>query len=96
MITPDGYQVEHPVQWKFSKQFKKLDQVIELPVEDKTFKVGAWLYNVVGKTGFEIPVLLLDTEIEGNEEWQQSFTHILYDATPFQRVVQELILGLAG
>ena len=96
MITPDGYQVEHPIQWKFSKQFKKLDKIIELPVEDKVFKVGAWQYKVVGKTGHEIPVLLLDTEIEGNEPWQQSFTHILYDATPFQRVVQELILGIGG
>jgi starch phosphorylase len=95
-ISPDGYQVERGLQWEFSNEFEKMDQIIELQVQDKKFKVGAWKYNVIGETGFIVPVILLDTNIAGNEDWQKNFTHILYDATPFQRVVQEIILGIGG
>jgi len=92
----EGRQIEHEIQWDFSSTFERLPNTIELEVQDKTFKVGAWLYHVIGETGFEIPVILLDTLVEGNEDWQKKFTHILYDATPFQRVVQEMILGIGG
>ena len=92
----NGQQIEHPIQWEFSSEFERLDQIIELEIQDKTFKVGAWLYEIIGETGYKIPVILLDSNVEGNEEWQKKFTHILYDATPFQRVVQEMILGIGG
>ena len=95
-ITPDGFRVEREIQWEFSNEFEKMPQIIELPIQNKTFKVGAWMYKIRGETGFEIPVILLDTNIEGNEQWQKNFTHILYDATPFQRIVQEMILGIGG
>jgi starch phosphorylase len=41
-------------------------------------------------------VYLLDSDVEGNEDWQKRFTHVLYDATPYQRAVQEMILGIGG
>ena len=91
-----GRQIEREIQWEFSSEFERLPNVIELDIQDKKFRIGAWVYRMKGETGFEIPILLLDTNIEGNEEWQKNFTHILYDATPFQRVVQELILGMGG
>ncbi|WP_457558259.1 alpha-glucan family phosphorylase [Candidatus Harpocratesius sp.] len=91
-----GRQIEREIQWEFSSEFEKLPNIVELHIQDKKFKIGGWLYKVRGKTGFEIPVVLLDSNIEGNEHWQKNFTHILYDATPFQRVVQEMILGQGG
>ncbi len=91
-----GRQIEREVQWDFGSEFERLPNIIELQIQDKTFLVGGWLYNMKGETGFEIPIILLDTNIEGNEHWQKNFTHILYDATPFQRVVQEMILGMGG
>ncbi|RLI62970.1 MAG: alpha-glucan family phosphorylase, partial [Promethearchaeia archaeon] len=91
-----GRQIEREIQWEFSSEFEKLPNIVELRIQDKKFKIGGWLYKVKGETGFEIPVILLDSNIEGNEHWQKNFTHILYDATPFQRVVQEMILGQGG
>ncbi len=91
-----GRQIEREVQWQFSSAFEKLPNIIELDIQDKKFRVGAWLYRMKGETGFEIPIILLDSNIEGNEHWQKAFTHILYDATPFQRAVQEMILGMGG
>jgi starch phosphorylase len=91
-----GRQIERELQWEFSSEFERMPNIIELNIQEKTFKVGAWLYRMKGETGFEIPVILLDSNIEGNEHWQKNFTHILYDATPFQRAVQEMILGMGG
>ncbi|MHA1675194.1 MAG: alpha-glucan family phosphorylase [Promethearchaeota archaeon] len=91
-----GRQIEREIQWEFSSEFEKLPNIVELNIQDKKFKIGGWLYKIKGETGFEIPVILLDSNIEGNEHWQKNFTHILYDATPFQRVVQEMILGQGG
>ncbi|MFX1281729.1 MAG: alpha-glucan family phosphorylase, partial [Promethearchaeota archaeon] len=31
-----------------------------------------------------------------NEPWQRKLTHMLYDANPFQRIAQEMILGICG
>ena len=67
-----------------------------LKFKGKNVKVGAWKYEVHGESGWTIPVYLLDTDIEGNEQWQRNFTHVLYDSTPFQRIVQEIILGIGG
>ncbi|MHA1648499.1 MAG: alpha-glucan family phosphorylase, partial [Promethearchaeota archaeon] len=91
-----GRQIEREIQWEFSSEFVKMPNIIELDIQEKKFKVGAWMYTIKGLTGGTIPVILLDSNIEGNEHWQKNFTHILYDATPFQRAVQEMILGMGG
>jgi starch phosphorylase len=96
MISPEGYQVEKEVRWDFNKEFEPVEKIIEIPIQGKMVKIGAWKYEVIGETGWRIPVFLLDTEVEGNEQWQKNFTHVLYDATPFQRIVQEVILGIGG
>ncbi len=96
IINGDGYQVEHEIRWDFSDAFELIPSVIELEIQGKIVNVGAWKYEVHGETGWTIPVYLLDTDIEGNEQWQRNFTHVLYDSTPFQRIVQEIILGIGG
>lgn len=97
-ISPEGYQVEKEVRWEFSKAFEEVPIVFDIKIQGKTVKVGAWKYSVIGQTGWEIPVYLLDTEVpqENGMEWAKNFTHVLYDATPFQRCVQEVLLGIGG
>ncbi|MCP4760263.1 MAG: alpha-glucan family phosphorylase, partial [archaeon] len=96
LINEHGFQVEHEVRWEFSTAFEQVPNIIEIEIQGKKVKVGAWKYEVIGETGWRVPVYLLDTEIDGNEQWQKNFTHVLYDATPFQRIVQEMILGIGG
>ncbi|MBD3188854.1 alpha-glucan family phosphorylase [Candidatus Bathyarchaeota archaeon] len=98
MIAPDGRQVERPLRWTFSVDFKKLDKKVKMKLQDKELFIGAWQYDVRGRSGHSIPVILLDSDIEENENepWMQQLTGALYDASPFQRVVQEMILGVCG
>ncbi len=95
-IAPDGFQVERDIEWNFSNDFQKINQQIELEIQDKKISVEAWKYNVIGRNGYVIPVILLDTDLPNNEPWQRNLTHVLYDANPFQRLVQEMILGICG
>jgi len=95
-IAPDGSQFEKDMEWDFGADFLKLDKRVELALQDKKIKVEAWKYNIRGRTGHIVPVILLDTELPENEQWQRNLTHVLYDADRFQRIVQEMILGICG
>ncbi|MFX1345972.1 MAG: alpha-glucan family phosphorylase [Promethearchaeota archaeon] len=95
-IGSNGEQFEKEMEWDFSDDFEKLDQQVILELQDKTIKVEAWKYLIVGRTGYKIPVILLDTDLVQNEPWQRKLTHMLYDANPFQRIAQEMILGICG
>ena len=95
-VGPNGEQIEKEMEWDFSNDFEKLDQQVILELQDKSIKVEAWKYIIIGRTGHRIPVILLDTDLVQNEPWQRKLTHMLYDANPFQRIAQEMILGVCG
>lgn len=96
MLDYHGNQIERDIRWEFSDQFKKAPVTVKLNIQGKDVLVGAWVYEIMGITSHIVPVYLLDTNIEGNEDWQKNFTRVLYDATPFQRIAQEIILGIGG
>ncbi|MHA1698972.1 MAG: alpha-glucan family phosphorylase [Promethearchaeota archaeon] len=96
LIAPDGRQVERDIRWDFSVDFQKIKEKVQIELQDKNLTIGAWLYNVIGRTGHTVPVFLLETDLPENEPWMRNLTHVLYDASPFQRIVQEMILGIGG
>jgi starch phosphorylase len=97
ILGPYGDQISKNIRWQFSSSFDRLPTTIDIKIQGKNFKIGAWVYNIIGKrNGFIIPVFLLDSDVEGNEEWFKNITHSLYTAQPFLRIVQEAILGIGG
>ncbi|MFX1497618.1 MAG: alpha-glucan family phosphorylase [Promethearchaeota archaeon] len=95
-ISPDGSQIEKEMEWNFSDDFEKIDQQVSLELQDKLLKVEAWKYEILGRNGHKVPIILLDTDLDKNEPWQRKLTHMLYDANPFQRIAQEMVLGICG
>jgi glycogen phosphorylase len=59
-------------------------------------EVRAWEYPVKGVTGHVVPVYLLDTDVEGNEEEDRRITDHLYGGDSRYRLLQETVLGLGG
>jgi len=96
MLGYDGTQIERDVRWDFGSVLDKAPVTVKVNIQGKDVLVDAWVYEIIGHTGHVVPVYLLNTDIEGNEEWQKNFTRVLYDATPFQRICQEIILGIGG
>ena len=96
MLDDNGNQKEYGYHWDFSAELERLDVVVEVMVRNRSVKVGGWSYKIIGHSGHVIPVYLLDTNLQGNDENDRMYTGLLYDATPAQRLVQELILGVGG
>jgi len=92
-----GDQKEKEIEWSFYYEFDKIDTPITIKIQDKEIKISAWLYEVIGQSGHIVPIYLLTTDVEGNENWQRKLTAALYDSTSrWHRIVQEMILGLGG
>jgi len=92
-----GEQKEREIEWNFFYEFEKVEKPIKIKIEDKEVLVSAWLYRVIGQSGHILPIYLLTTDIEGNEDWMKEMTGSLYDSTSrWNRIVQEMILGIGG
>lgn len=97
IINSEGLQSEHDVRWEFTDEFDRFEKTATVNVYGKPLKIQSWRYNIVGKTGYTIPIYLLETDVESNEDWQKQLTHILYDSQRQDiRLIQELILGVGG
>lgn len=89
-------QSESDYLWDKEKHMMKLDTVIEVKIHDRVVKVGAWEYRVKGVTGYEIPIYFLDTDIEGNSDYDKNLTKHLYGGDNYYRLCQEVVLGVGG
>ncbi|MDT5261386.1 MAG: glycogen phosphorylase [Acidobacteriota bacterium] len=65
--------------------------MIELSLRGRTVRVQAWRAEV-GR----IPLYLLDTNVEGNDEIDRFITGHLYGGDRETRCVQEMVLGIGG
>lgn len=95
-LTPEGRQIEHLAPWDPKKFMSLLSEDIEVQIQGRIVKVKAWLYTVESSTGGKVPVLFLDTDIEGNTQEDREITSFLYGGDQSYRIKQELILGIGG
>ncbi|MDI6786337.1 MAG: alpha-glucan family phosphorylase [bacterium] len=95
-ITKDGDQEESSVKWKPIDHLRLLPGKVKVEIEKRKVIVQAWEYKVVGTSGFEVPVLFLDTDIKGNSEYDKNLTQALYGGDNRYRLSQEVILGIGG
>jgi starch phosphorylase len=95
-LTNDGWQIEHPEEWNPSEHMTSLPFEVEVHIENRDVKVGAWLYTIHSITGGEINVIFLDTDVEGNSAEDKKITSYLYGGDERYRFKQELVLGIGG
>jgi starch phosphorylase len=107
-LDRQGNQTERPADWE-PRQFahplprqvwpdsdSPCDPVVTVAIEGRTVKVCGWQYDVVGATGHRVPLLLLDTDLPGNDPWDRQLTSYLYGGDERYRLAQEVILGVGG
>ncbi len=95
-LTPQGKQIEHPDDWHPEEHLKLLPEEVEVIIEGRAVKVKAWLYMVESSKGGDVPVIFLDTNVEGNTDEDKSITDYLYGGDQRYRIKQELVLGIGG
>ncbi len=95
-LDENGRQDERPAVFDPGKQLRPLLARVQVEIEGRTVYVRAWQYDVVGVTGSRVPVILLDTNLEDNNEYDRSLTDCLYGGDRDYRLAQEVVLGIAG
>ncbi len=91
-----GNQQELPMTWDPSRFARCLRVTTQVPIEDRIVIVRAWQYDIVGATGYTVPLILLDTNVSGNSMFDMDLTAWLYGGDERYRLAQEIVLGLAG
>ncbi len=91
-----GWQTEEAVEWQVDDFMTELPERISIAIEGRTVVLRAWKYDVVGFTGFTVPVYFLDADLPDNTEWDRKLTHYLYGGDLHYRLCQEIILGIGG
>ena len=95
-IDENGNQIEKPIQFPVANFLQELPSGTSVKIEGREVKVRAWLYQYRGISGYIVPVFFLDTNIEGNSDWDRSLTKYLYGGDNKYRLAQEIVLGVGG
>ncbi len=95
-LDADGQQSEEPVNWPIGDYLIPLDVKATVEIEDRQVIVRAWRYDILGDNGHMVPVYLLDTDVEGNSDYDRTLTDQLYGGDDCYRLCQEAVLGIGG
>lgn len=95
-LDEEGGQQELPVQWDPAQFLRLLPETVQVDIEQRPVRMRAWQYDIVGVSGYVIPLLLLDTEVEGNTDSDRALTDSLYGGDERYRLAQEIVLGVGG
>jgi len=95
-IDRDGIQRESVVEWSPQTVLEPTDAHVEVMIEGRAVAVRAWRYVLCGESGGEVPVYFLDTDVDGNEEYDRHLTDYLYGGDDRYRLCQEVLLGIGG
>ena len=95
-LDEDGHQHEAPVEWWPERLLEPLDPIATITVCGRAVRVRAWRALITGVSGYQVPVLFLDTGLEENDERDRAITDQLYAGDRHHRLRQEAVLGLGG
>jgi len=95
-INEKGEQEELPDEWDPSKIMTLLPNKAKVTLENRQVTVQAWLYEHLSPTGGMVPIIFIDTDVEGNAPEDRKITDQLYGGDKYYRLKQEIILGIGG
>ncbi len=96
IINHDRWQIEQPNWWEPTDWCTPLETTATVEIEGRPVAIRPWLYVQTGVTGHQVPILLLDTDLEENSAIDRTLTHHLYGGDAAYRLKQEIILGMGG
>jgi starch phosphorylase len=95
-LDAEGRQLERPEVWVPEACLRPLPARIEVSIERRTVGVKGWRYDIVGSSGWVIPLVLLDTNVPENADSDRRLTDWLYGGDDRYRLAQEVVLGVGG
>ncbi|MDR3265764.1 MAG: alpha-glucan family phosphorylase [Synergistaceae bacterium] len=95
-FNDDGWQKEKPVQWNPAHELTLLPNRVSITLQGREIQIGVWVHEIIGATGYPLPVYFLDTDFEPNNPDDHKLCWYLYGGDNNYRLCQEFILGVGG
>jgi starch phosphorylase len=95
-ITEQGEQLEYPDDWSPSEFLDLLPPTVKVCIGDREVNVKAWFFEHQSLAGGVVPILFLDTDVDGNTPEDRRITDVLYGGDDRYRFKQEIVLGIGG
>jgi starch phosphorylase len=95
-LDEQGNQYEQLAIWNPAEFARPLQARMQVAIEGRSVKIAAWQYDIIGVTGYAVPLFLLDTNLEENIPTDREWTAWLYGGDQRYRLAQEIILGVGG
>ena len=95
-IDAEDRQVEQSDEWEVERWCTPLNAMVAVEIEGRPVWIRPWLYRCIGTQGRQVPILLLDTDLNQNSEEDRALSHYLYGGDETYRLKQEIILGIGG
>jgi len=92
----DGNQNEVPVDWDHKKYMRPIDKRVSVKLEGRDIILQGWIYEVKGLSGALVPVIFLDSNVDGNTPEDRRLTSFLYGGDRRYRLMQGALLGIGG
>ncbi|HII91508.1 MAG TPA: alpha-glucan family phosphorylase, partial [Methanosarcina sp.] len=96
ILDSSGNQIEHTEEWNPAQFMTLLPEEASVRIQNRDVKIKAWLYNYKSLTGGCVPIIFLDTDVEGNDYEDRRITDFLYGGDQRYRLKQEIVLGIGG
>ncbi len=97
ILDPNGNQSETDDAWDVAgKLGEPLKERVTVHMSGRPVQIQAWQYEIIGVSGYTIPILFLDTDLEENDPQDRALTSHLYGGDQRYRLAQEVILGIGG
>jgi len=95
-IDEEGNQLDLPYDWEYENFLEPLKASVSLKLRGRDVHLKAWQYLYKGASGYTVPVIFLDTDINTNNEEDRKITFYLYGGDEACRLLQEAVLGIGG
>jgi starch phosphorylase len=95
-LDRQGNQSEGPVEWNPADFVRPLTPTVEVTIGGRAVAIRACGYDVASSSGHTVPLVLLDSDVEGNLPADRELTGSLYGGDERYRLSQEIVLGVGG
>lgn len=95
-LDQNGRQTEEPAEWVVEDFLTLLPHRVSVVLEGQTVQLQCWTRDVIGCTGFSVPIYFIDADLPENPPSERPLTDHLYGGDARYRLCQEIVLGIGG
>lgn len=95
-IDADGNQIDFPDPWTPETYARPIGVMVAVEVEGRSVWIRPWLYELKSPLRQHVPIILLDSDVAGNDPRDRKITNRLYGGDHVDRIKQEIVLGIGG